>query len=1281
MSNDKTTQGKGTRDSRKLLPFWRITGKVTLITPLSIGTGLDVKSSDVADSPYVIAIARDVNEKPYIAGSSFKGALNALAKQVDMDAKIRECLFGTENGSTTTASMVEFCNLYLPKDTSPQPSELLNADQYTANIPHVVIDRDYGSAKEGLLFLKQVVPPAYTFEFECTAREIAATDIQALLGLLICAGDENSPLRLGSGKAADNGKISWSLKEIRQIEDVSALLKLAKTTGKNSAIDLWKNANEVKLTATTIQHNPASLLDLGELTLNFHTPFLVYEKQNKNGNDKLPDGKPRQNHKGCGVLPASSLHGALRSQAERILRTVGEETPFGYKVAAVADVGGAKKLDLASVLFGAPGWQSVIRISDFVEVEKKLRIKHEMVAIDRVTGGGKDGAKFSIEVLDCPRLKGSISVDIRRLTLLGEASAKKAIGLLAHVLRDLDESDIPLGYGVAKGYGRTKSESLKKLESAMSRVFDVTKQFAVNDALVEFSTIAKFKQTRDTLHNSGAKPDFTKTTKSEGDFHNPYVFIPFGKADTKNWQAYDAISTSHHSHALYLPNTFNGRLVCKLTTTTPIFIGAGDAAEQANGQPTIKKNFKLNNEIALPATSLRGMISSLHESITQSQMRVYEDGNYSMRNSQLEKSLSAVGRLIQVGDRIWMQLLALPTLNVIGERATVPNNFSLLLPKENEFPAPLKALFGDNQNNTPEAMKTFSGANVQNWFLDNAVNAKIKRENSGMVLHLANPDAFHRSKNNHFLLGLKVISAKNPQLSTEGMSSPMRGILRLTKNLLRDLPSNKTHEMFIPFDKEAAKVLVEIRNKTGKSNLSEITQLDLDKASIDLQKNFCLLEVPQVVIDRFKRLANERTDSQKNDPDLNEYQLLPYHPKDTKRNLSNDPDKRYLEPKHGDLVFFRPNADGTKIAEIAYSSNWRVELPNKISDWLGAAQTEAQKSENLSPSELLFGKVEVRDNNVGINQSQEKIKAFASKVHIGFGYAATAIQPENAVHLRILASPKPPSPSMYFFKTGDEKSYVSKANLATNPNLYQIKGRKQYLHAQRDALGKVKPLPNRNGMPWESRYPDPKVNNQKVRITPIGANNSFYFSVDFKNLTQDELATLCAAIRPADEYQHKLGMGKPLGLGSVKIDFAGLFLVDRNLRYTQTKFTDAPRYTSCWKQNEKLPEPFQLESKAAATQPVVVSPEALATSAMFKLKTTQPEVFAAITLAGNPAAVNLPVYYPQRNDKLRFAEGYEKETFLWFVKNDSTAARDAGTQQNLATFTAETTSLPALKGD
>ena len=40
--------------------------------------------------------------------------------------------------------------------------------------------------------------------------------------------------------------------------------------------------------------------------------------------------------------------------------------------------------------------------------------------------------------------------------------------------------------------------------------------------------------------------------------------------------------------------------------------------------------------------------------------------------------------------------------------------------------------------------------------------------------------------------------------------------------------------------------------------------------------------------------------------------------------------------------------------------------------------------------------------------------------------------------------------------------------------------------------------------------------------------------VDFDNLSPRELGLLLYALKPAEGFRHKLGMGKPIGLGGVR---------------------------------------------------------------------------------------------------------------------------------------------------
>jgi hypothetical protein len=71
---------------------------------------------------------------------------------------------------------------------------------------------------------------------------------------------------------------------------------------------------------------------------------------------------------------------------------------------------------------------------------------------------------------------------------------------------------------------------------------------------------------------------------------------------------------------------------------------------------------------------------------------------------------------------------------------------------------------------------------------------------------------------------------------------------------------------------------------------------------------------------------------------------------------------------------------------------------------------------------------------------------------------------------------------------------------------------------------------------------------QHTRIRPVRAGRTFTGRVRFENLTGIELGALLSAFKLPEDCAHKLGMGKPIGLGSVRIEPA-LHLIDRAKRY------------------------------------------------------------------------------------------------------------------------------------
>ena len=86
----------------------------------------------------------------------------------------------------------------------------------------------------------------------------------------------------------------------------------------------------------------------------------------------------------------------------------------------------------------------------------------------------------------------------------------------------------------------------------------------------------------------------------------------------------------------------------------------------------------------------------------------------------------------------------------------------------------------------------------------------------------------------------------------------------------------------------------------------------------------------------------------------------------------------------------------------------------------------------------------------------------------------------------------------------------------------------------------------------------------KVRVNPVKADTTFNFHVDFNNLLEWELGLLCYALKPNANYCHKIGMGKPLGLGSVDIEISSLRTINRRKRYLEDDRQQSRYNQHCW---------------------------------------------------------------------------------------------------------------------
>jgi len=196
--------------------------------------------------------------------------------------------------------------------------------------------------------------------------------------------------------------------------------------------------------------------------------------------------------------------------------------------------------------------------------------------------------------------------------------------------------------------------------------------------------------------------------------------------------------------------------------------------------------------------------------------------------------------------------------------------------------------------------------------------------------------------------------------------------------------------------------------------------------------------------------------------------------------------------------------------------------------------------------------VEQRDNE---ETAEVRVNAFAGKVAIGPAYWKEGNCDFGWVSdHKILGAPKFSCRSFYLEPSNpgvdvhNDEFVKLDTNGGIKPN--PIRGRKFYWHHTkvwqnpRD-LSHVERL----ALPNDQR-PDETQQNARIEVLMPGAK--FEFAIDFENLSDWELGLLLWTIALPDvsDGAHHLGLGKPIGLGTIVLNIKQLDLIDRCRRYS-----------------------------------------------------------------------------------------------------------------------------------
>lgn len=218
---------------------------------------------------------------------------------------------------------------------------------------------------------------------------------------------------------------------------------------------------------------------------------------------------------------------------------------------------------------------------------------------------------------------------------------------------------------------------------------------------------------------------------------------------------------------------------------------------------------------------------------------------------------------------------------------------------------------------------------------------------------------------------------------------------------------------------------------------------------------------------------------------------------------------------------------------------------------------------DLVPGDLKIGGVDLAEAIFGrVSQDGSGVQSIKGRVRFEAAVAGQKVNDstENIIVPKILSSPKPTTFQHYL--TQDGHVPADKLTTYLDGDITTIRGHKLYWHRWNDRSGleqvRLGPLDESNrlkrmlqeqGNTGDRR--DDDFDKQHTVISPVGDNTGkLYFSgkISFDNLTDIELGALLVALQLTEGCAHKIGMAKPLGLGSIKIS-PSLFLTDRDARY------------------------------------------------------------------------------------------------------------------------------------
>lgn len=678
--------------------------------------------------------------------------------------------------------------------------------------------------------------------------------------------------------------------------------------------------------------------------------------------------------------------------------------------------------------------------------------------------------------------------------------------------------------------------------------------------------------------------DVTETPSRNHRFHNPYNFVrtlperqiaPDAPPDV---QLIGCTEPPTHDRWVGL----SGQIQCQIKTVTPLFISDAEGVEEKKKINDKKKHyryrfFQINGKKAIPASSLRGVVRSVFEAVTNSSLSHFggERLSYRLPSNEVQKLVPALVEKIGEDDKATWSLRLLP-----GDAPFAPE----LGQKKGLYAAPARFYnavkpTGRFRKNPPSPIG--DPAQWEHGKPYYAVLRKVKFPPSWRVL-----DLYSSQEEAEKRRGILARSYRDPVAVKQGW------LCKTNQN-----SDNKNSERFFYRD-------------SGRSDVPD------------------LIPLPVSVREKYEALI---TDYQKR------------HEADVKKRKQADGvegkdiaysrfvlDKKEAKLSGGELVYvsLTGRVPNLKVMFIAPVSWPRVAYDHTIADLLPKHLEKPTDYDTLDPASRVFGWVH------GDGKKEEG--AYAGRVKFGHALLQKPGEQIGEKTLAVLGSPKPTTTRFYLVQPNGKPSKTPRDDIAVgydgNNGRNQLRGRKMYRHF----------------IPDEEFMTRREADDQNRSIKDAeGAGALFNFTMTFENLAPVELGALIWSLTLDGKAYHKLGYGKPLGLGSCEFVITDLVLYDQYARYQSLK-DDGKRPLSSTEQTTLVDRFREALCRYYVTnQEVLAIANEKGTSAWNIAFTDLPnvdDIFALLNKKGS----KLPVHYPYS------PEPDSKGSFEWFVGNKNT---------------------------